>query len=404
MDLNKIKILTFANEKFSDSRRRLLNYLSSIGLNNQITLDETYFSDSFKEEYKNILSKERGFGYWLWKPYIILEELKKIESDEILIYLDSSDRPEKTFFDIVINNMKKNDSFFINRGYKNGEWTKRDCFHYMNCDTDFYHNSVQLEAGIICLKNTDSNIELLNEWFSYCKDEQILTDLPNKSGLNNLPNFKDHRHDQSILTNIILKKGINSYRFNHDILKFNFYQDNTTFIFENRNEMISTFDKNMKIAELGVFEGDFSKDIYKICNPSELYLVDLFQGYFGSGDKDGRNHHYVQLELEYEKLKTLYSSDSRVKVIKNSTLEFLDSLPDDYLDMVYIDADHDYLPVKKDLYASLKKVKKGGLICGHDYVRNTQAERAVNEFCNETNLRIKFLTKDGCPSFCIIKK
>jgi hypothetical protein len=175
-------------------------------------------------------------------------------------------------------------------------------------------------------------------------------------------------------------------------------------IFETRNDMISTFNKKLKIAELGVFEGEFSKDIFNLCSPSELFLVDLFEGYFGSGNKDGQNYHYVQLENEMEKIKLFFQANEEVTVIKNSTVNFLNSLEDEYLDMVYIDADHSYNSVLEDLNLSYKKVKVGGLICGHDYVKSTAAEKAVNDFCHNHKLEINYLTNDGCPSFCIIKK
>jgi hypothetical protein len=174
-------------------------------------------------------------------------------------------------------------------------------------------------------------------------------------------------------------------------------------IFETRNDMIKTFDKGLKIAELGVFKGEFSKDIYELCQPSELYLVDIFEGYFGSGDKDGKNHHYVQLEDEMNNITEHFKLNENVFIKKMSTIDFLNSLEDNYLDLVYIDADHSYHSVLNDLILSHKKVKLGGYITGHDYVVNTEAERAVNHFCNMLNLEINSITKDGCPSF-IIKK
>lgn len=175
-------------------------------------------------------------------------------------------------------------------------------------------------------------------------------------------------------------------------------------IFENREDMIEIFDKNLTIAELGVFEGEFSKKIKEICKPKKLFLVDLFNGYFGSGDKDGKNYHYVQLENEMQKIINYFKEDESVKVIKSSTVEFLTGIEDEYLDMVYIDADHSYNSVLEDLRLSYAKVKKNRYICGHDYVANTEAEKAVNDFCKEKRLEIEYLTKDGCPSFCIIKK
>jgi hypothetical protein len=58
------------------------------------------------------------------------------------------------------------------------------------------------------------------------------------------------------------------------------------------------------------------------------------------------------------------------------------------------------------LNLSYNKIKQGGFICGHDYtkVMFEGVVRAVDEFCIEKNLEIKYITKDGCPSFCIIKK
>lgn len=175
-------------------------------------------------------------------------------------------------------------------------------------------------------------------------------------------------------------------------------------ILQNRNELLKLLEKDLIIAELGVFEGDFSKIINDICSPKKLYLVDLFKGYFGSGDKDGRNYHYVQLEDEMNKLKEYFKNDENIEIIQNSTIEFLNTLEDNSLDMVYIDADHSYNSVLNDLKLSYKKVKTNGYICGHDYVPNTDAEKAVNKFCEEYNLTIKYLTKDGCPSFLIIKQ
>jgi hypothetical protein len=172
-------------------------------------------------------------------------------------------------------------------------------------------------------------------------------------------------------------------------------------IFKTRNEMINSFPKNQIIAELGVFKGEFSKIIYEVCKPKELLLVDLFEGYFGSGDKDGNNYHHVQLEDEMLNIINFFKNDSTVKIIKDSTINFLNSIPNNYLDIVYIDADHSYSSVLSDLNLSYHKVKIGGLICGHDYIHD--AGRAVNDFCIQKNLNIQYLTEDGCPSFCITK-
>lgn len=403
---DKIKLITFAKGNFIESQNKLKSHLDSIGIFNQQHFTDSDLPSSFLQDYSEILSFRKGFGFCIWKSFLILQELNKIKEDEILLYIDSTDLPEKSFFEEVLKAFNHKDYFLLNRGYNHGQWTKRDTFVLMECDTEEYHNHVQLEAGVIGLKMTKFNVELVEQWFKFSTNKNIISDLPNICSLPNVNDFKEHRYDQSILTNLAIKNNLISYNLTEEKIKYNYFQPEVYYmekIFETRDEMLMEFDKNLIIAELGVFEGEFSKRIKEICQPKKLYLIDLFDGYFGSGDKDGHNHHYVQLEDEMVKIIDHFKDCPEVEVVKNSTIDFLNTLQDNYLDMVYIDADHSYNSVLEDLRLSYKKIKPGGLICGHDYVEHTEAKLAINQFCQETNLEIKFLTKDGCPSFCIEK-
>jgi predicted O-methyltransferase YrrM len=53
---------------------------------------------------------------------------------------------------------------------------------------------------------------------------------------------------------------------------------------------------------------------------------------------------------------------------------------DESLDFIFIDAAHDYESVKKDITAWFPKIKKGGIISGHDYSWSPGVREAVNEF------------------------
>jgi len=53
---------------------------------------------------------------------------------------------------------------------------------------------------------------------------------------------------------------------------------------------------------------------------------------------------------------------------------------DNSLDFIFIDAAHDYESVKKDINAWFPKLKKGGIIAGHDYTWCEDVRKAVNEF------------------------
>jgi hypothetical protein len=78
--------------------------------------------------------------------------------------------------------------------------------------------------------------------------------------------------------------------------------------------------------------------------------------------------------------------------------------------MIYIDGDHSYNGVKKDLMNAYNKIKDHGYIMGHDYEMNMEKARntydfgvkkAVDEFCITYKQEIVALALDGCVSFCI---
>lgn len=222
---DKIKVLTFAKGNFEESQKKLSNHLFNIGINNQINLTEIDLPIDFKEKNKNFFIEKRGYGYWVWKPFIIKNEILKLKEDEVLIYIDSTDFPNISFFDLVKNHFEKNEILLINRGgYINGDWTKRDCFIYMNCDEKKYYDALQLDAGVIGVKNNSTCLNLINEWNQLMQNKFIVDDSPNTLGLPNLENFKEHRHDQSILTNLSVCKNIKSVNISGDTILFNYNQ------------------------------------------------------------------------------------------------------------------------------------------------------------------------------------
>jgi hypothetical protein len=164
----------------------------------------------FYQKNKSILDKDRLAGYALWKPYIISETFKNINDGDIVVYMDCGDYPKKGIGKIVSKYMTDTDQYFIegNHTSVNQWWTKRDCFYYMDCDEEKYWSAIQLEDGFIALRKTQFNIDLVEEWLTYCSDERIITDILNTCGLENLDGFKDHRHDQSILTNLKIKYNL----------------------------------------------------------------------------------------------------------------------------------------------------------------------------------------------------
>lgn len=149
---------------------------------------------------------ERGNGYWRWKPRLILMAMEASKPGTFVLYMDSGDYHHIEFFNWLHEYEKTNDQLFVTRGYLHREWTKGDCFAGMGCTNLMNQTDLQLEAGLIGLRNTADNIELVKEWQKWMESNEILNDAP--SVFPNHPDFKEHRHDQSILTNLVLQRKI----------------------------------------------------------------------------------------------------------------------------------------------------------------------------------------------------
>lgn len=183
--------------------------------------------------------------------------------------------------------------------------------------------------------------------------------------------------------------------------------------FDTRQDMIQDLVKPGMIGcEIGVFEGTFSRSLLGL-QPSRLYLVDTFEGKnYLSGDHDGNHLKTVDLEKTYLHLLHELSSDPRVILYRGKSHEFLEMMPDQSLDYIYIDGDHTYAGVRSDLEWAMKKVKKGGLIMGHDFDTNpdkcstnydwSQLRAAVLETCYQFGVQLHAIARDGCVSYAIV--
>jgi len=171
----------------------------------------------YKEKNAHIFNLSRGSGYWNWKPYIILKKLLEIEDGDVLCYNDSKYLWVKNIrqfeSDILTG---KNIGVYINKPnsgtHIEKEWTKFDALALMNIknENNFRNNVIntnQVWAGFILLRKSFNPIRFVGEWLTYVQDQRIVTDSRSIFGPENT-SFREHRHDQSILSLLCKKWGI----------------------------------------------------------------------------------------------------------------------------------------------------------------------------------------------------
>ena len=175
-----------------------------------------------------------------------------------------------------------------------------------------------------------------------------------------------------------------------------------------RQELASMFaDRCFAVgAEIGVYKGAFSKTIL-LSNPQleVLYSIDPWTDISGNFVKS----------LYDECCGCLSQFGSRSRIVVGSSPAEAEMFEDLSLDFVYIDADHLYLSAAKDLVAWWPKIKRNGIMSGHDYKDCCKAERsnlsqpgecgvrrAVDEFALGLGLEVQ-VTWERCRSFWIVK-
>ena len=154
-------------------------------------------------------------------------------------------------------------------------------------------------------------------------------------------------------------------------------------------------------AEIGVEQGVYSEVICQYA--TKLYAIDAWQSY------DDYRDHKRQSKLDRFFRRTVNRlAPYNVEIIRKFSRDAVKDFKDESLDFVYIDANHGYAYVYEDIHEWTKKVKKGGIVAGHDYVPNSdrpqyEVARAVNDYCAMHRKKIKLYKDDISPSWMFYK-
>lgn len=274
---SKIYICSFSNLFLLPALKRFYNQALDMNIFDDIFLfEELTLGKDFKVRFKDKLNYNvRGFGYWCWKPYIILESLKRIEYNDILIYADTGCHLKKEYIDKMKNYIdyaKEYDIVAFELGMPDKLWTKSDLFQYFNVlDNKEITDTNTRCATCIIIKKSDKTIKFVNDWLKvFYNNFNLADDTP--SAIKNLDGFIEHRHDQSIfsiLSKLYNAKAIVDFEDGREPINFsrdirNMYSDiiKTTWLIPFKNLRW----KLKKILSVK-FHKKFYKRLEKLSNP-----------------------------------------------------------------------------------------------------------------------------------------
>jgi hypothetical protein len=151
-------------------------------------------------------------------------------------------------------------------------------------------------------------------------------------------------------------------------------------VIANRHRAIECLPKGGIVAEVGTQTGRFASHIFNVARPRKLHLFDLSLDWFDTS-------------LLVEPIR-----DGRVQIHLGDSSTELGKFPAEHFDWLYIDGDHSYPGVTRDIAQAVRTVKRDGLLVFNDYTVWSPLEacnygvlKAVNELVNSGEWEFVYL-------------
>ena len=218
IEIQKQYFLVYDDGTHTTYLENLLNSVKIFGKQFEIIIFKKESLDkNFVHKHSDILNLPRGGGYWLWKPYIINETLKKIKDNDLVFYLDLKYYFIEDFTELYYDYMKEHD-ILIWKNHPNDntflmkKYCKMDVILKYNMYEPIIKNNLEdYWAGAIIIKNNNFTKDIISQWLNMCC---IYEDITDTDSINpNIEEFIEHRHDQSLLSIVLYKNNIISYIF-----------------------------------------------------------------------------------------------------------------------------------------------------------------------------------------------
>lgn len=155
-----------------------------------------------------IESHPRGYGYYMWKPYVVKRTMDQMNDDDILVYIDAgctintyAKKRLEEYVQMVRDSKHGIISFQMDLSSQ--KYTKKELFDYMRVSKEDQKKN-QFVAGILILRKNENTKKIVDEWYRVSHIPEMIND---QRSLIQHPDFIDHRHDQSILSILFYKYG-----------------------------------------------------------------------------------------------------------------------------------------------------------------------------------------------------
>lgn len=222
--------LAFADSRMKPTLARIRSEARAVGaFDSVITCTERDLDRDFRRRHSDILTPlVRGFGYWIWKPQIILQSLATRPANDVLMYCDGGFRfthrgrhrldeyfslAEESSSGLLAFKYFPPQSPFPYDGrqlfdWRNRQWIKGDVLVRFGLreDTAFLDDFCYA-GGILLCRNISASREILRQWLKAMESDRFMIDDSPSDAPNHL-DFIEHRHDQAVFNCVAHKHKV----------------------------------------------------------------------------------------------------------------------------------------------------------------------------------------------------
>ncbi len=153
----------------------------------------------------------RGHSYWAWKPWIIYQSMLQLPESCIVVYMDAGMYfKDKTTFQNLMDEAKTQveDYTFFSTGHNNSSYCKCELIQEVPSDTrELFRENTMINAALLIFRNTAKMRDIVLEWLRKVQEPFMVSDESSGTCINT-PDFKDHRHDQAVLSFVIRRNNL----------------------------------------------------------------------------------------------------------------------------------------------------------------------------------------------------
>jgi len=204
----KVHLITYSDELYENSKKRLLNEAKDTNWFDEICgYSPKNLTDGFKITFGNILNYRQGCGFWIWKFDIVLQELRKMRPNDVLIYMDAgcsinphAEKRFKEYINLLNDSSESMISFQMN--HSEIAYTTQELADELEYPLNY---TGQYMATVLIMKNVEKTYTIFNKCIELLRKDSVL--VTNEYNRNQAACFVANRHDQSILSLIRKKLG-----------------------------------------------------------------------------------------------------------------------------------------------------------------------------------------------------